>query len=89
MRKPSQGLRSFKKGQPCWGQTGTVEEESQANKPQAEVKGNMSQFTALSQADGRWRHTHVSVMLFPYARRQDENVKDDKVGDLKLYRNCD
>lgn len=30
--------------------------------------------------------THVSVMLFPYARTQREKLKGDKVGDLKLYR---
>lgn len=29
--------------------------------------------------------THVSVMLFPYARTQHEKLKGDKVGDLKLY----
>lgn len=31
--------------------------------PQPEVKGNMSQFTARSQADGRWRHARFSHVI--------------------------
>jgi len=78
----SDHLKNGFQRQPCWGHRGTEEEESQAIKPQAEVKGNMSQFTAHKlMGVGA---TRVSVMLFPYARTQKENVKGDTVGDVNL-----